>query len=421
MRKIAVSCLVTSLIILKGSILSAQTVWEKHEGNPVLLKGPAESWDVVEVAFPEVILDGSTFKMWYAGGDGTNFRIGYATSPDGITWTKSDSNPVMDVGPPGSWDDERVNPGAVIFDGSSYKMWYTGYDGFFRRTGYATSPDGITWTKSDSNPVMDVGAAGEWDDTWAIISAVIFNGSDYQGWYPGGGGPNANFRTGYATSPDGITWTKSDSNHVMDFGAAGEWDGASAGVGAVIYNGSIYEMWYEGIRAGVTQIGYATSTDGLVWTKSDSNPVLLVGPFAVWDWSHVFVPTVLYDGTSYHLWYVGYSSDFKGKIGYATAPKDPITGIADEGVVPEKYELSQNYPNPFNPETVIRYSLPKAEEVSLVVYNLIGEEVANLINERKPAGNYTVEWNASDIASGIYFYRLQAGDFIETRKMILLK
>ena len=98
-------------------------------------------------------------------------------------------------------------------------------------------------------------------------------------------------------------------------------------------------------------------------------------------------------------------------------------GVVDEDAaqLPTNVQLIQNYPNPFNPETVIRYSIPKAEEVSLVVYNLIGEEVAHLINEQKPAGNYTVEWNASDFASGIYFYRLQAGDFVQTRKMVLLK
>jgi len=422
MRKIAVSCLVTSLIILTGSILSAQTVWTKYDGNPVLLKGPAGSWDSVAVAFPEVILDGSTFKMWYGGWDGTNQRIGYATSTDGVTWTKHASNPVIDLGPSGSWDDEDVGPGAVVFDGSSYKMWYWGYDGTFWRTGYATSTDGLVWTKSDSNPVLDLGAGGEWDDTWAGINAVIFNGSDYQGWYLGNDGPpSPNIRTGYATSPDGLVWTKSDSNPVLDLGAAGEWDNANPGGGAVIYNGSIYEMWYEGTRAGLTQIGYATSTDGLVWTKSDSNPVLLVGPFADWDWSSVFAPTVLYDGTSYHLWYVGVSSGLGLKIGYATVPLGSITGIADEGIVPEKYELSQNYPNPFNPVTVIRYSIPKAEEVSLVVYNLIGKEVAHLIDERKPAGSYTVKWDASNMASGIYFYRLQAGDFVQTKKMLLLK
>ena len=419
MRKIAVSCLVTSLIILTGSILSAQTDWTKDEGNPVLLKGPAGSWDVVEVAFPEVILDGSTFKMWYGGGDGTNLRIGYATSTDGKSWTKHASNPVIDVGPPGSWDDERVTPGAVIFDGSSYKMWYWGYDGALRRTGYATSPDGIDWTKHASNPVMDLGPSGEWDDFWAGISAVIFNGSDYQGWYIGGDGPNPNFRTGYATSPDGITWTKHASNPVMDFGATGEWDSAQAGAEAVLFNGSIYEMWYEGFKQGTNpQIGYAISTDGLVWTKSESNPVLLFGPSVVWDWSGVIIPAVLYDGTSYHLWYHGLSSGLGPKIGYATAP---FVSITDEGVVPDEYELSQNYPNPFNPVTVIRYSIPKAEEVSLVVYNLIGEEIARLMDERKPAGSYTIKWDASNFASGIYFYRLQAGDFVQTRKMVLLK
>ena len=85
------------------------------------------------------------------------------------------------------------------------------------------------------------------------------------------------------------------------------------------------------------------------------------------------------------------------------------------------FSLSQNYPNPFNPETVIRYSIPKAEKVSVVVYNLLGEKVARLIDERKQAGSYVVKWNASNVSSGIYFYRLQAGDFVQTRKMVLLK
>ena len=114
----------------------------------------------------------------------------------------------------------------------------------------------------------------------------------------------------------------------------------------------------------------------------------------------------------------------------ATADKDvwliklasTAVGTEEElDILPEKYALSQNYPNPFNPETVIKYSIPKAENVSLVVYNLIGEKVAILINERKPAGSFTVDWDASNMASGIYYYRLQAGDFVQTRKMVLLK
>jgi len=99
-----------------------------------------------------------------------------------------------------------------------------------------------------------------------------------------------------------------------------------------------------------------------------------------------------------------------------------IVGIDDERAgLPTEFTLAQNYPNPFNPETMIRYSIPKAENVSLVIYNLIGEEVAHLIDKLKPAGRYTVTWNASNFASGIYFYRLQAGDFVQTRKMVLLK
>ena len=102
--------------------------------------------------------------------------------------------------------------------------------------------------------------------------------------------------------------------------------------------------------------------------------------------------------------------------------EDSPVGVENEiAGLPAEFSLSQNYPNPFNPETVIRYSIPKAEEVSLVVYNLIGEKVAHLIDERKPAGNHQVTWDASNMASGNYLYRLQSGDFVLTRKMVLLK
>jgi hypothetical protein len=85
------------------------------------------------------------------------------------------------------------------------------------------------------------------------------------------------------------------------------------------------------------------------------------------------------------------------------------------------YSLSQNYPNPFNPETTIRYSLPSAGLVKLVVYNQIGEEVISLVNENKEAGNYQVTFNASGLASGVYFYRIISGEFSNMKKMIILK
>ncbi|MCH8272832.1 MAG: T9SS type A sorting domain-containing protein [Candidatus Marinimicrobia bacterium] len=99
-----------------------------------------------------------------------------------------------------------------------------------------------------------------------------------------------------------------------------------------------------------------------------------------------------------------------------------ITGIdGDEEGRPTEFALSQNYPNPFNPETVIEYALPKATEVSLKIYNLRGQEVALLINDTMPAGNHQVIWDASNMASGVYIYRLQAANFVQTRKMLLLK
>ena len=101
---------------------------------------------------------------------------------------------------------------------------------------------------------------------------------------------------------------------------------------------------------------------------------------------------------------------------------NPITtGLEADVILSDGYSLYDNYPNPFNPLTTIEYSLPQSGDVSLIVYNLIGEEVARLINGEQNVGYHEVSWDASQFASGIYFYRLQAGDFVRTRKMVLLK
>ena len=89
--------------------------------------------------------------------------------------------------------------------------------------------------------------------------------------------------------------------------------------------------------------------------------------------------------------------------------------------IPLKFNLEQNFPNPFNPSTKIVYSIPKSSDVSLKVYNVLGQEVATLVNQQQNAGNYTVNFDAKSLASGIYIYRIQAGSFVSTRKMTLLK
>jgi len=96
-----------------------------------------------------------------------------------------------------------------------------------------------------------------------------------------------------------------------------------------------------------------------------------------------------------------------------------VDGHSDEKVT--SYQLKQNYPNPFNPVTTINYQIPELSFVTLKVYDVLGSEVAILVNEEKPIGRYEVEFDGSELTSGIYFYKLQAGNFIETKKMILLK
>ena len=88
---------------------------------------------------------------------------------------------------------------------------------------------------------------------------------------------------------------------------------------------------------------------------------------------------------------------------------------------PDSYVLNINYPNPFNPETTISFVLPEAVQTRLIIYNQLGREVARLVDGYLGAGYHTATWDATNVASGMYFYRLQAGDFVQTRKMVLLK
>jgi hypothetical protein len=99
-----------------------------------------------------------------------------------------------------------------------------------------------------------------------------------------------------------------------------------------------------------------------------------------------------------------------------------VTSMAKpSAVLPEKFAVSQNYPNPFNPVTTIDFSLPAASHVEITVFNIMGQKVATLADRHFVAGRHSIRWDASRVASGVYFYRVAAGERIETRKMMLLK
>ena len=98
-----------------------------------------------------------------------------------------------------------------------------------------------------------------------------------------------------------------------------------------------------------------------------------------------------------------------------------VTKINEDISLINSYILTNNYPNPFNPSTTINYSIPKQSYVILKIYDILGKEIANLVNEEKPAGTYELNWNALNLPSGVYIYQLKAGSFVESKKMILMK
>jgi len=114
--------------------------------------------------------------------------------------------------------------------------------------------------------------------------------------------------------------------------------------------------------------------------------------------------------------YVGNAPDM-GAYEYG----DPKSVEQETEIVPSQYSLHQNYPNPFNPSTTIKYDLPKASVVKIEVFNSIGQKIQTLLKKKISAGNHQVELNAQDLSSGVYFYRIDAGEFQDVKKMILLK
>ena len=124
---------------------------------------------------------------------------------------------------------------------------------------------------------------------------------------------------------------------------------------------------------------------------------------------------------------VGIGNQFTTSIppnnGYQILPRslsDIVTGVENEPGIPRTFELSQNFPNPFNPSTRIRYSLPEKANVSLKVFNVLGQEVVTLVNDQQQAGNYVALFEANSLPSGVYFYRLEAGSFRQVKKMLLM-
>ncbi len=225
-------------------------IWTKDPNNPVFEKGPSGSWDQDAIFCGDVTHINDTLHMWYTGfkGDWLNASIGHATSEDGIKWIRDANNPVLTKGAAGSWEDAFVWIDEVILVGSEYHMWYAGYGQGGQGVGHATSPDGLLWVKDTLNPVLEPGMSEEWDNPNVCFPAVLFDGITFHMWYTGGDMANGQIHDiGYATSPDGTIWTKYAGNPVLKKGAEGSWDSRSVWIPHVIDSAGIkYKMWYMG-------------------------------------------------------------------------------------------------------------------------------------------------------------------------------
>jgi predicted GH43/DUF377 family glycosyl hydrolase len=403
--------------------------WYKYPSNPVY-QGKSGEFDSNSSFHPAIIVYDNQYHMWYSGydGQGNGSRVGYAVSEDGISWERH-PDPVLVTGSGSSWDNFSVQQPTVLFDGTTWHMWYTGINisGLAsRQIGYATSTDRINWTKHESNPVLGSGPGGSWDEQWVCWQKVLFVDGMYHMWYTGGNGTLT--RIGHATSVDGVTWEKDPVNPVLTVGTSGSWDDLTVSTPTVSYDGHTFHMWYCGAQTafGDWKVGYAVSLDGRHWEKiSIENPVMDLGSSSQWDdkfVAHGLEVIIDDDSDELKMWYGGGRFNNASKIGFAQSYIS--TGFKDNMLneIPLKPSLSQNYPNPFNPSTIINYELRISRDVELSVYNLLGQKVATLINGRQQAGFYQVEWDASGFASGVYYYRLNTdGGFVQTKKLILLR
>ena len=288
----------------------------------IVLPASTGKWDSNVLWRPCVVKTDSGFLMWYNAEDGTSVdRIGLATSSDGVSWTRYAQNPVLTEGAVSEWDHGSANEAWVIYDGGLFKMWYSGETLTSAnpsiaqiatyQIGYATSTDGIHWTKYPANPVLTTGPSGSWDDKWVWRPIVLSTSPSSWLMYYIGESRSGAVGGGTARSTDGIHWTKTTANITVP---KSNWDSSKqnptiSGASSVLKVNGGYLMAYSGWAGGngPWQIGFAISTDGMSWTPYADNPV--IGPGATLsDNGGVTYPMIVLVGTNYYVYYATYAN-----------------------------------------------------------------------------------------------------------------
>jgi hypothetical protein len=265
-------------------------------------------------------------------------------------WTRWEANPVL--GPSGAgmaWDDDEVGHPSVLGpdDGlAMYMMWYEGKDQATgtEQIGLCVSMDGVTWEKRGW-PLLSPGGPGEWDESCISAPSACYDVSTglfflfYNGEDVAG-----NLQIGVATSSDGLIFQKSPSNPVLSPGAPGSWDAGGVGYVSVLKDGSSFRMWYTGadtlLPSGLLQIGTAVSPDGITWSRVPWNPVLSPDPLSCEEPGVAF-PGVIDDGIAHRMIYTaGVSPVSSSRTGIGYAFS------SDGGMTWRKYQDAFGLPAP---------------------------------------------------------------------------
>jgi hypothetical protein len=279
--------------------------WVKYSGNPVLGGQYGTCFDI------SVLREQGAYRMWLSWRPKQSVAV--VESRDGVHWS-GPPRIVLGPEPATGWEDD-INRPCVLKRADGYHMWYTGQAelkwGGHSSIGYATSPDGLQWTRQSAKPVL----APElpWEKVAVMCPHVLWDeaGGQFRMWYSGGeqNEPNA---IGYATSPDGRVWKKHAANPVFTPDPSLDWEKHKVTAAQIERRGEWHWMFYIGFRDEErAQIGLARSRDGLTqWERLPQNPIVRAGA-GQWDQDACYKPYAIFDGRKWLLWYNGRHGDLE--------------------------------------------------------------------------------------------------------------
>ncbi len=412
--------IVITIVYLWSVHSEAQVNWTKSPANPIML--PGSDWQSSGFPFVFLMENNDSLNLWFTASEGVTTgadRIGYGSSADGINFILH-QDPVFEPSGGNAFDSQGVFGASVLFDGSLYRMWYNGYNTqpYYigkMETGLATSTDGLSWSRYSSDPVLATGLAGSWDNFWAYSSTVLFDDGIYKMWYTGSDG--FKIKIGYATSPDGISWTKDPGNPVLDPDLFGLENAQNP---RVLHDGNLYEMWFNSSNPMTSEydIYYLTSQDGINWTDTPVK-VISTGSAGTFDDLWVWHPFVIKSAGVYRMWYTGFDG-LAYSVGFAS--DSTLVGIGNE-----KENRSQEnnsllvYPNPAANTAHVSLFVESPGRASMNIYTLQGFQLYTDCAVEFRKGINVMDIDVSKIPNGLYVLECISGTDRKDVKLVIAR